>query len=200
MAATALIADQIDHLSSRAFEHRHAGTHACTAGNRTPATLWLLQSKHALATRKSSPSVEGNDVLVVGGDEVKCILAAKDPSQLPWKALDADYVIESTGLFTDAAKAKGHLAGGVKKVILSAAGKGDVETLVMGVNEDEYDPARHHIVSNACCTTNCLAPVVHVLLKEAIGIEAGLVTTIHGYTATQKVVDGPSKKPCMFIA
>ena len=128
------------------------------------------------------------------GDEVKCVMAAKDPSQLPWKALGVDYVIESTGLFTDAEKAKGHLAAGAKKVIISAPGKGDVKTLLMGVNEDEYDPTKHHIVSNASCTTNCLAPVVHVLLKEGIGIETGLMTTIHSYTATQKTVDGPSKK------
>ena len=150
--------------------------------------------RHPLATRKSSPSLESNDILIVGRDEVKCIMATKDPSQLPWKSLGADYVIESTGLFTDAAKAKGHLAAGAKKVIISAPGKGDVKTLVMGVNEGEYDPAKHHIVSNASCTTNCLAPVVHVLLKEGIGIETGLMTTIHSYTATQKVVDGPSKK------
>jgi glyceraldehyde 3-phosphate dehydrogenase len=150
--------------------------------------------RSAIATRKSSPSLESNDILVVGGDEVRCIMAARDPSQLPWKALGADYVVESTGLFTDAAKAKGHLAAGAKKVILSAPGKGEVKTVVMGVNEGEYDPGRHHIVSNASCTTNCLAPVVHVLLKEGIGIETGLMTTIHSYTATQKVVDGPSKK------
>jgi glyceraldehyde 3-phosphate dehydrogenase len=147
-----------------------------------------------LATRRSSTAVDGNDVLVVGGDEVRCIMAAKDPSQLPWKALGADYVIESTGIFTDATKASGHLAAGARKVILSAPGKGDVKTLVMGVNEDEYEPARHHVVSNASCTTNCLAPLVHVLLKEGVGIETGLMTTIHSYTATQKVVDGPSRK------
>ena len=150
--------------------------------------------KHALATKKSSASAEGNDVLVVGGQEVRCVMAAKEPAQLPWKELGADYVLECTGLFTDSEKAKGHLAAGAKKVIISAPGKGDVKTLLMGVNETEYDPGKHHIVSNASCTTNCLAPVVHVLLKEGIGIENGLMTTIHSYTATQKVVDGPSKK------
>ncbi len=150
--------------------------------------------KHSLATKKSSPTAEGNDVLVVGGDAVKCIMATKDPGQLPWKDLGVDYVIESTGLFTDSEKAKGHLAAGAKKVIISAPGKGEVKTLLMGVNENEYDPAKHHIVSNASCTTNCLAPVVHVLLKEGVGIETGLMTTIHSYTATQKTVDGPSKK------
>jgi glyceraldehyde 3-phosphate dehydrogenase len=149
---------------------------------------------HALATRKSSPSAEGNDVLVVGGDEVRCIMATKDPSQLPWRALGATYVIESTGLFTAAARAKGHLTAGAQKVVISAPGKGGVKMLVMGVNEREYDPARHHIVSSASCTTNCLAPVVHVLLKEGIGIETGLMTTIHSYTSSQKVVDGPPKK------
>src|SRR5512138_707369 len=150
--------------------------------------------KHALATSKSSVSIPGNDVLVVGGDEVKCVMAAKDPSQLPWKQLGADYVIEATGLFTDSEKAKGHLAAGAKKVIISAPGKGEVKTLLMGVNHEEYDSAKHNIVSNASCTTNCLAPVVHVLLKEGVGIENGLMTTIHAYTATQKTVDGPSKK------
>ena len=150
--------------------------------------------KQSLATRKSSSSVDGHDVLVVGGDEVKCIMATKDPSQLPWKALGVEYVIESTGLFTDIAKAQGHLSAGAKRVIITAPGKGDVKTLLMGVNEDEYDPLKHQIVSNASCTTNCLAPVVHVLLKEGVGIETGLMTTIHSYTATQKVVDGPSKK------
>jgi glyceraldehyde 3-phosphate dehydrogenase len=150
--------------------------------------------KHSLATKKSAPTVEGNDVLVVGGDAVKCIMATKDPSLLPWKELGVDYVIECTGLFTDSEKAKGHLAAGAKKVIISAPGKGEVKTLLMGVNENEYDPAKHNIVSNASCTTNCLAPVVHVLLKEGVGIETGLMTTIHSYTATQKTVDGPSKK------
>jgi len=149
---------------------------------------------HALSTKKSDPSAEHNDVLVVGDDEIRCIPAAKDLSQLPWKELGAEYVIESTGLFNDAEKAGAHLAAGARKVILSAPGKGGVKTLLMGVNEGEYDPARHHVVSNASCTTNCLAPVVHVLLKEGIGLETGLMTTIHSYTATQKVVDGPSKK------
>ncbi|MBP8083430.1 MAG: type I glyceraldehyde-3-phosphate dehydrogenase, partial [Spirochaetes bacterium] len=114
--------------------------------------------------------------------------------ELPWKALGVDYVIESTGLFTDSEKAKGHLEAGAKKVIISAPAKGDVKTIVMGVNENEYEPAKHNIVSNASCTTNCLAPLVHVILKEGIGIETGLMTTIHSYTATQKTVDGPSKK------
>ncbi len=150
--------------------------------------------KGTLGSEKSNPSLETDDILVVNGHKIKCIMAQKDPAQLPWKDLGVDIVIESTGLFTDSEKAKGHLAAGAKKVLISAPGKGDVKTIVMGVNEQEYDPAKHNIVSNASCTTNCLAPVVHVILKEGIGIETGLMTTIHSYTATQKTVDGPSKK------
>src|SRR3989449_1494586 len=108
--------------------------------------------------------------------------------------MGVDFVIESTGLLTDVDKAKGHLAAGAKKVIISAPAKGDCPTLVMGVNQDKYDPKLHQVVSNASCTTNCLAPLVYVLLKEGFGIEEGLMTTIHSYTATQKTVDGPSKK------
>jgi glyceraldehyde 3-phosphate dehydrogenase len=150
--------------------------------------------KGTLSTAKSDPSKEEDDVLVVNGQKILCIAATKDPSQLPWKDLGVEYVIESTGLFTDSEKAKGHLAAGAKKVIISAPGKGDLKTIVMGVNETEYDTAKHNIVSNASCTTNCLAPLVHVILKEGLGIETGLMTTIHSYTATQKTVDGPSKK------
>jgi glyceraldehyde 3-phosphate dehydrogenase len=150
--------------------------------------------KHTVSTEKSDASKEEADVLVVNGQKIKCVMATKTPDQLPWKALGVDYVIESTGLFTDSEKAKGHLTAGARKVILSAPGKGEVKTIVMGVNEKEYDTTKHNIVSNASCTTNCLAPVVHVLLKEGIGIETGLMTTIHAYTATQKTVDGPSKK------
>ena len=130
---------------------------------------------------------------MINGKETKCILATKDPAQLPWKELGVDIVIESTGLFTDSEKAKGHITAGAKKVMISAPGKGDVKTVVMGVNDNELKP-EHKIISNASCTTNCLAPVVHVLLKEGVGVEVGIMTTIHAYTATQKTVDGPSKK------
>jgi glyceraldehyde 3-phosphate dehydrogenase len=150
--------------------------------------------KHTVETRKSDSAKEEADTLVVNGHPVKCIMATKEPSQLPWKDLGVDYVIESTGLFTDSEKAKGHLNAGAKRVIISAPGKGEVKTLLMGVNDNEFDPSKHLIVSNASCTTNCLAPLVHVLLKEGIGIETGLMTTIHSSTATQKTVDGPSKK------
>jgi glyceraldehyde 3-phosphate dehydrogenase len=148
--------------------------------------------KGTLSTEKSAGAAE-DDILVINGHKVKCVMATKDPSQLPWKDLGVEIVLECTGLFTDSEKAKGHLSAGAKKVIISAPGKGDVKTIVMGVNDGEYDASKHDIISNASCTTNCLAPVVHVLVKE-IGIETGLMTTIHAYTATQKTVDGPSKK------
>ena len=146
-----------------------------------------------VSSKKSSADKLEDDVLVVNGQDIH-VVSAKDPSGLPWKQHGVDLVIESTGLFVDAEKAKGHIAAGAKKVIISAPGKNEDITIVMGVNHDKYDPAKHHIISNASCTTNCLAPVVHVLLKEGFGIEEGLMTTIHAYTATQKTVDAPSKK------
>ncbi len=151
--------------------------------------------KGEMRTEKSKPELAEDDIIVVNGHKIRCLPAPKDLSLLPWKAMEVDIVIEATGLFTESELARGHLAAGAKKVLISAPGKGvDVKTVVMGVNDHEYDPAKHHIVSNASCTTNCLAPVVHVLLKEGIGIETGLMTTVHAYTATQKTVDGPSKK------
>src|SRR5437879_9636257 len=146
-----------------------------------------------VGAKKSSPDKPEDDVLVVNGKEIK-LVSAKTPAELPWKQLGVDIVIESTGLFTEVEKAKGHLAAGAKKVIITAPAKGDCPKIVMGVNENKYDPKQHHVVSNASCTTNCLAPLVHVLLKEGFGIEEGLMTTVHAYTATQKTVDGPSKK------
>ena len=146
-----------------------------------------------VGSKKSSADKLEDDVLIVNGQEI-AVVSARDPSGLPWKALGVDVVIESTGLFTEAEKAKGHLVAGAKKVIISAPAKNEDITVVMGVNHEKYDPATHHIISNASCTTNCLAPLVHVLLKEGFGIEEGLMTTIHAYTATQKTVDGPSKK------
>ena len=146
-----------------------------------------------VGSEKSAPDKADDDVLIVNGQKMQ-VVSAKDPSQLPWKQLGVDVVIESTGLFTDVEKAKGHLAAGAKKVIITAPAKGECPTIVMGVNEGKYDPKQHHVISNASCTTNCLAPLVHVLLKEGFGVEEGLMTTIHSYTATQKTVDGPSKK------
>src|SRR5439155_11039663 len=145
-----------------------------------------------ISSKKSSADKPEDDILVVNGQEM--LVVSADPSNLPWKALGVEVVIESTGLFTDGEKAKGHLVAGARKVIITAPAKNDDITIVLGVNESKYDPAKHNIISNASCTTNCLAPLVYVLLKEGFGIEEGLMTTIHSYTATQKTVDGPSKK------
>src|SRR5436305_2172302 len=143
---------------------------------------------------EKSPGAAEDDILVVDGHHIKCLAVKEGPHAMPWKQLGVDYVIESTGLFTDAEKAKGHLNAGAKKVIISAPAKGEDITVVMGVNHEKYDAAKHNIVSNASCTTNCLAPVVHVVLKEGFGLSEGLMTTVHSYTATQKTVDGPSRK------
>jgi len=123
----------------------------------------------------------------VNGKEVK-VFAEKDPAKLPWSSVGVDIVVESTGLFTDATKAAAHLEGGAKKVIISAPAKNEDITIVMGVNEDKYDPAQHKIISNASCTTNCLAPVAKVL-QEKFGIKRGLMTTVHSYTNDQRILD-----------
>ncbi|MCD8198931.1 MAG: type I glyceraldehyde-3-phosphate dehydrogenase [Phascolarctobacterium sp.] len=131
------------------------------------------------------------DCIVVDGCKVK-VLAETDPSKLPWKALGAEIIVESTGRFTEGPKAKAHIAAGAKKVIISAPAKQEDITIVMGVNEEKYDPAKHNIISNASCTTNCLAPFTKVLL-EKFGIESGLMTTVHSYTNDQRILDLPHK-------
>jgi glyceraldehyde 3-phosphate dehydrogenase len=148
--------------------------------------------KGTVSSKKSSADKADDDVLIVDGKEIK-VVSAKTPAELPWAALGVQLVIESTGLFTDAEKAKGHIAAGAKKVIISAPAKGEDITVVIGVNDDKLTKDQV-IISNASCTTNCLAPVVHVVIKEGFGLAEGLMTTIHSYTATQKTVDGPSKK------
>lgn len=167
----------------------------------TDAGYFAYQLKYDSVQGKMNATIEtdGEDVLVVNGHKIKCISGkGVTPAQLPWKELGIDVVIESTGIYTNE-KAYEHIEAGAKKVIISAPGKSKdaskpIKTFVMGVNENEYNPKEHHVVSNASCTTNCLAPVVHVLLKEGFGIETGLMTTIHSYTATQKTVDGVSLK------
>ncbi len=146
-----------------------------------------------VSSKKSSADKAEDDILVVDGKDIR-VVSAKSPAELPWKELGVQVVIESTGLFVDKEKAQGHIVAGAKKVLISAPGKNEDITIVMGVNHEQYDAAKHHVVSNASCTTNCLAPVVHVLLKEGFGLAEGLMTTVHSYTATQKTVDGPSKK------
>jgi glyceraldehyde 3-phosphate dehydrogenase len=135
--------------------------------------------------------VADGDVIRVGDHSIR-MLAEREPAALPWGDLGVDVVIESTGRFTDAASAGQHLAGGAKKVIISAPAKGEDITIVLGVNDDKYDPAQHNIISNASCTTNCVAPMAKVL-NDAFGIRKGLMTTIHAYTNDQVILDFPHK-------
>jgi glyceraldehyde 3-phosphate dehydrogenase len=141
---------------------------------------------------KKSDGAEEDDIIVVDGKEIKCLAVREGPSAIPWGDYGVDIVIESTGLFVEDTKAAGHLESGAKKVIISAPGKGDVKTVVIGVNDHTLS-ADDHIISNASCTTNCLAPMTKVVLDN-FGILEGLMTTVHSYTATQKTVDGPSRK------
>ena len=134
-----------------------------------------------------------DDSIVIDGRQIK-VLQYKDPAQLPWRDLGVELVLESTGLFTDAEKAKAHIDAGARKVIISAPAKGEDITVVLGVNEDRYDPDRHHIVSNASCTTNCLAPAAKVV-HDLLGIQRGLMNTIHSYTNDQRILDVAHKDP-----
>ena len=152
---------------------------------------YLLKYDSTHGTFSKSVSTKG-ETLLVDGKPIK-IFSERDPSQLPWGIMGVDCVIESTGLFCSQEAASKHLAAGAKKVVISAPAKGDVPTFVMGVNNSKYNPSTDHIVSNASCTTNCLAPVVKVLL-DRFGIDEGLMTTVHAMTATQPSVDGPSIK------
>src|SRR3984885_14345440 len=158
-----------------------------------PKTLAHLLKYDSVLGNLSNQVSAGPDSITVDGKTIK-VFKEKDPAALPWESVGAQVVIESTGRFTDANDAKKHLRGSVKKGIISAPAKKEDVTVVLGVNHEKYDASKHNIISNASCTTNCLAPLVHVLLKEGFGIEEGLMTTIHAYTATQKTVDGPSKK------
>ena len=154
------------------------------------AYLLKYDSTHG---RFNGEVVEGQNSIGINGKNIEC-LSEKNPANLPWIDLNIDYVIESTGLFTDGEKAAEHLKAGAKKVIISApTNSTEIKTLVMGVNHEKYDPSNDNIVSNASCTTNCLAPIVKVVLDK-YGIEEGLMTTVHAVTATQPTLDGPSKK------
>jgi glyceraldehyde 3-phosphate dehydrogenase len=146
-----------------------------------------------VAARSSSPRQDGPDLLVIDGREVR-VVSARTPAELPWKALGVEIVIEATGLFTDGARAREHLAAGARKVIVSAPAKNVDLTVVMGVNHQRYQAEQHHVVSNASCTTYGLAPLVYVLLREGYGVAEGVMTSVHSYTASQMTVDGPSRK------
>jgi glyceraldehyde 3-phosphate dehydrogenase len=154
-----------------------------------PASLaHLLKYDSVTGRLNQEVRVDGQNI-IVGGNVIK-VLAERDPANLPWGELNVDIVIESTGRFTDAEKAQAHITAGAKKVIISAPATGDAATFVIGVNDHEYDPAKHHIISNASCTTNCLAPFAKVF-NDNFGIENGLMTTVHAYTADQNLQDGP---------
>ncbi|MFJ7749512.1 type I glyceraldehyde-3-phosphate dehydrogenase [Arthrobacter sp. NPDC097144] len=157
----------------------------------SPETLAHLLKYDSVTGRIGVDVEVRNGDLVVGGKNIK-VLAERDPSNLPWKDLGVDVVIESTGFFTKAEDARKHLDAGAKKVLISAPGKGADRTIVMGVNDSEYNPATDNIVSNASCTTNCLGPLAMVL-HQAFGIERGLMTTVHAYTADQNLQDGPHR-------
>src|SRR5947207_4756589 len=159
-----------------------------------------LTSAHTLAHLLKYDSVLGNlhgtvvakqDAISVEGDEFK-VLSLRDPAQLPWKDLGVDVVFESTGLFTNRDAAAKHVTAGAKKVVITAPAKGPDITMVLGVNEDKYDPAKHHVISNASCTTNCLAPIAKVINDE-FKIISGTMTTIHSYTNDQVILDFPHK-------
>jgi len=154
-----------------------------------PASLAHLLKYDSVTGRLGfDVSVDGQNI-IVGGNTIK-VLAERDPANLPWGELGVDIVIESTGRFTDAAAAQAHITAGAKKVIISAPATGDAATFVMGVNDHEYDSEKHHVISNASCTTNCLAPFAKVF-NDKFGIENGLMTTVHAYTADQNLQDGP---------
>jgi glyceraldehyde 3-phosphate dehydrogenase len=157
----------------------------------SPATLAHLLKYDSILGNLRNTIEAGEDFVSVDGKKIK-VWAERDPAKLPWADVGAQIVIESTGHFTDAAKAKAHLGSTVKKVIISAPASNEDITIVLGVNQEKYDPARHNVISNASCTTNCLAPVVKVLLKE-VGLVSGIMTTIHSYTNDQVILDFPHK-------
>jgi glyceraldehyde 3-phosphate dehydrogenase (phosphorylating) len=157
----------------------------------SPATLAHLLKYDSILGNLKNDIVAGDDHIAVDGKKIK-VFAERDPAKLDWNSVGAEVIVESTGIFTDATKAKAHLQGSVKKVIISAPATNEDITVVLGVNENKYDAAKHNIISNASCTTNCLAPVVKVL-HETFGIVSGIMTTIHSYTNDQVILDFPHK-------
>ena len=154
-------------------------------------TLAQLLKYDSVMGRNQDEIKEGENAIIVNGREVP-VTSIRNPAEIPWRSQGAEYIFECTGLFTDQEKAQAHIDAGASKVVISAPAKGGVKTIVMGVNEDEYNPAEHHVVSNASCTTNCLAPVAQVILNN-FGIKRGLMTTVHAYTGDQRLVDAPHK-------
>jgi len=180
---------RVGRLTLRSVNQYHSGRLEVAAINdltdtKTNAHLLKWDSTYGPYSGKVEPT---DDSIIVDGREIK-VLSERDPGNIPWQDYGVDIVIESTGLFTDATKAASHLKGGVKKVLISAPARNEDITIVLGVNEDDYDPDKHNIISNASCTTNCIAPVVKVL-HQSFGISKGLMTTIHAYTNDQRLLD-----------
>ncbi|HTH42685.1 MAG TPA: type I glyceraldehyde-3-phosphate dehydrogenase [Terracidiphilus sp.] len=157
----------------------------------SPATLAHLLKYDSILGNLKNEVVAGEDFIAIDGKKIK-VFSERDPAKLDWASVGAQVVVESTGFFTDATKAKAHLGSTVKKVIISAPATNEDLTIVLGVNQEKYDPAKHNVISNASCTTNCLAPVVKVLIKE-FGMVSGIMTTIHSYTNDQVILDTPHK-------
>lgn len=174
----------------RAIRERHPDTLKVAAVNDltdTTTNAHLFKYDSTYGVYPGTVEATSEDTIEIDGDEIK-IMAERDPSQLPWSDHGVEIVIESTGFFTDASAAAGHKAGGAKKVIISAPATGEDATIVLGVNEDTYEPANHHVISNASCTTNCIATMTRVL-HDTFGVERGLMTTVHSYTNDQKILD-----------
>ncbi|MEI8328470.1 MAG: type I glyceraldehyde-3-phosphate dehydrogenase [Chlamydiia bacterium] len=184
---------RIGRLVFRVLAERNADVEVVAINDLVPADnlAYLLKYDSVHKAPKLQIAAHKNG-LIVNGKKTE-VFSQRDPQQLPWKELGVDFVIESTGLFTKKEEAEKHILAGARRVIITAPAQGDIPTLVMGVNADIFDPKKHSVVSNASCTTNCLAPLTKVLLDN-FGIEEGLMTTIHSLTATQPTVDGPSKK------
>jgi glyceraldehyde 3-phosphate dehydrogenase len=176
----------------RVARNRNADLEIVAVNDITDAgTLAHLLKYDSVFGRYPGTVTAEDDAVVVDGDRLK-VLAERDPAKLPWKELGAEIVVESTGLFTDREHAAKHLEAGAQKVVISAPAKGEDVTLVLGVNDDRYDPAEHHVISNASCTTNCVAPMAKVL-EDTFGIERGLMTTVHAYTNDQNLLDLPHR-------
>jgi glyceraldehyde 3-phosphate dehydrogenase len=185
---------RIGRQSLKAILERAPGVEVVAVNDLVDTALNALLFKHDSTYGAYPGTVDHtDDSLIIDGREIK-VLREKDPAALPWGELGVDIVLESTGLFTDAEKARAHLTAGAKKVVISAPAKGEDITIVLGVNDATYDPSAHHIISNASCTTNCLAPAAKVV-HDLVGIERGLMNTIHSYTNDQRILDVAHKDP-----
>lgn len=184
---------RIGRLVCRIIAEAHKNIDVVAINDLVPADNLGYLLRHDSVHRRPKLDIRVEEEMLIINEKKTHVLSEKDPANLPWKKLEVDYVVESTGLFTKPEDAKKHLQAGAKRVMISAPAKGDIPTFVIGVNHEEYDPQKHTVISNASCTTNCLAPLTKIILDN-FGIEEGLMTTIHAITASQPTVDGPSKK------